>query len=82
MRASSVVYGPPLGTFSHSYKESHTMLTPEDYLRAGVTEARRDGELLGERRLLEIVANFKCDDPRRRSPMACGTPRPPAPTAA
>ncbi len=58
----AVVYGPPLGTFSHSYKESHTMLTPEDCLvlyTDGVTEARRDGELLGERRLLEIVEGLR-----------------------
>jgi PAS domain S-box-containing protein len=58
----AVVYGPPLGTFSHPYKESHAMLTLEDYLvlyTDGVTEARRDGELLGERRLLEIVEGLR-----------------------
>ena len=38
------------------------MLTLEDYLvlyTDGVTEARRDGELLGERRLLEIVEGLR-----------------------
>jgi len=38
------------------------MLTLEDYLvlyTDGVTEARRDGELLGEQRLLEIVSGLR-----------------------
>ena len=51
-------YGPPLGSFAEPYENAHAMLTLEDYLvlyTDGVTEARHDGELLGERRLLEIV---------------------------
>jgi PAS domain S-box-containing protein len=57
-----VAYGPPLGTFDLPYKESHATLTLEDYLvlyTDGVTEARRGGELFGERRLLEIVAGLR-----------------------
>ena len=44
-----VPFGPPLGTFVTDYANAHVMLTLEDYLvlyTDGVTEARRDGELL------------------------------------
>jgi PAS domain S-box-containing protein len=57
-----VAFGPPLGTFERTYENAHAMLTLEDYLvlyTDGVTEARRDGELLGERRLLEIVEGLR-----------------------
>ena len=58
-RTLDVAFGPPLGTFERPYTNAHAMLTLEDYLvlyTDGVTEARRDGELLGEQRLLEIVS--------------------------
>ena len=57
-----VTFGPPLGSFELPYRESHATLTIEDYLvlyTDGVTEARRDGDLLGERRLAEIVAGLR-----------------------
>ena len=57
-----MTFGPPLGSFERPYANAHTMLTLEDYLvlyTDGVTEARRDGELLGEQRLLEIVAGLR-----------------------
>ena len=61
-RTLDVAFGPPLGTFEHPYTDAHAMLTLEDYLvlfTDGVTEARRDGELLGEQRLLEIVSALR-----------------------
>ena len=61
-RTLEVAFGPPLGTFERPYANAHAMLTLEDYLvlyTDGVTEARHDGELLGERRLLEIVAGLR-----------------------
>ncbi len=60
-----MTFGPPLGSFAEPYENAHAMLTIEDYLvlyTDGVTEARRGGELLGERRLREI-----CDALRGRS---------------
>ncbi len=62
-RPLSVTFGPPLGSFERPYVNDHAMLTVEDYLvfyTDGVTEARRaDRELLGEQRLLEIVAGLR-----------------------
>ena len=61
-RTLDVAFGPPLGTFERPYANAHAMLTLEDYLvlyTDGVTEARHDGELLGERRLLEIVDGLR-----------------------
>ena len=58
----AVTYGPPLGSFERPYTSSHAMLTLEDYLvlyTDGVTEARRGRELLGERRLVEIVDGLR-----------------------
>jgi len=55
-------FGPPLGSFAEPYENAHVMLTLEDYLvlyTDGVTEARRNGDLLGERRLLELVAGLR-----------------------
>ena len=57
-----MTFGPPLGTFERPYADAHAMLTLDDYLvlyTDGVTEARRGGELLGEQRLLEIVAGLR-----------------------
>ncbi|RPI31014.1 MAG: hypothetical protein EHM52_02370, partial [Actinomycetota bacterium] len=54
--------GPPLGTWEHTYASGHAMLTLEDCLvfyTDGVTEARRDGELFGDERLLETVAGLR-----------------------
>ena len=61
-RPLTVSFGPPLGTFERPYTNAHAMLTLEDYLvlyTDGVTEARRGTELLGEERLLEIVAGLR-----------------------
>ena len=57
-----VRFGPPLGSFVRPYASSHVMLSLDDYLvfyTDGVTEARRDGELLGEQRLVEIVSRLR-----------------------
>ena len=54
--------GLPLGSFEHDYANAHVMLSPEDYLvlyTDGVTEARCDGELFGEPRLLEAVCGLR-----------------------
>jgi hypothetical protein len=54
--------GLPLGSFEHEYGNAHVMLSPEDYLvlyTDGVTEARCDGELFGETRLLEAVCGLR-----------------------
>jgi PAS domain S-box-containing protein len=61
-RTLDVAFGPPLGTFERPYTNAHAMLMLEDYLvlyTDGVTEARCGGELLGEGRLLEIVADLR-----------------------
>ena len=61
-RSLDVAFGPPLGSFERPYADAHAMLTLEDYLvlfTDGVTEARRDGDLLGEQRLLEIVSALR-----------------------
>ncbi len=61
-RPLEVAFGPPLGSFERPYAGAHAMLTLEDYLvlyTDGVTEARRDGEMLGERRLLDIVSGLR-----------------------
>ena len=61
-RTLEVTYGPPLGTFERPFANAHAMLTLEDYLvlyTDGVTEARRDGELFGEQRLLEVVTGLR-----------------------
>ena len=58
-RTLDVRYGPPLGAFERPYTNGHAMLTLEDYLvfyTDGVTEARRNGELFGEQRLLRSWA--------------------------
>jgi PAS domain S-box-containing protein len=61
-RPLEVAFGPPLGSFTHDYVNAQTMLTLEDYLvlyTDGVTEARRGRELLGEARLVEVVAELR-----------------------
>jgi PAS domain S-box-containing protein len=61
-RPLDVTFGPPLGTFRRTYEDAQAVLTPRDYLvlyTDGVTEARRDGEFLGERRLLEILEGLR-----------------------
>ena len=60
--ALNVRFGPPLGSFVRPYASGHVMLTVDDYLvfyTDGVTEARHDGELLGEQRLTEIVSGLR-----------------------
>jgi sigma-B regulation protein RsbU (phosphoserine phosphatase) len=55
-------FGPPLGIWERTYASAHAMLTLEDCLvfyTDGVTEARRDGELFDEGRLLETVAGLR-----------------------
>lgn len=57
-RLFDVDWGLPLGTFREHYLVRHVELTPGDCLvfyTDGVTEARRGGELFGERRLLEAL---------------------------
>ena len=57
-RPLDVSFGLPLGLFGRPYTNGHAILTPDDYLvlyTDGVTEARRDGEMFGEKRLLETV---------------------------
>jgi serine phosphatase RsbU (regulator of sigma subunit) len=51
-------YGPLLGLFEASYQARAFTLLPDATLvfyTDGLTEARRDGELFGERRLLEAL---------------------------
>jgi phosphoserine phosphatase RsbU/P len=55
-------FGSPLGSFPADYHASHLTLTPEDYLvlyTDGLTEARQDGELFGEDRLLLAVESLR-----------------------
>jgi sigma-B regulation protein RsbU (phosphoserine phosphatase) len=61
-RPLAMRFGPPLGTFERSYESAYSTLTLDDYLvlyTDGVTEARRAGELYGERRLVEAVAHLR-----------------------
>ncbi len=51
-------YGPPLGTFESTYDVREFDLMPGEALLLytdGLTDARRDGELFGERRLLDAA---------------------------
>ena len=60
-RLLHVPFGPPLGTVPSEYATSHVVLTLDDYLvlyTDGVIEARSDGELFGERRLVEAAAGL------------------------
>jgi len=61
-RSLDVAFGPPLGSFVRPYTEARAALEPGDYLvfyTDGVSEARRDGELLGEQGLLKIVDGLR-----------------------
>ena len=61
-RSLDVSFGPPLGTFTTDYLSAQTRLTADDYLvlyTDGVTEARRDGAMYGEKRLVEAVAGLR-----------------------
>jgi len=60
--------GPPLGTFTFEFDELHTALEPGDVIvlyTDGLIEARRDGELFGEQRLLEAAGALDGGDPQR-----------------
>jgi PAS domain S-box-containing protein len=55
-------FGPPLGTWEHTYASAHALLAQEDCLvfyTDGVSEARRGGEFFDEGRLLETVAGLR-----------------------
>ena len=61
-RPLAVRFGPPLGSFMHGYEGARTTLTLDDCLvlyTDGITEARRNGELYGERRLVDAVADLR-----------------------
>ena len=61
-RSLDVAFGPPLGSFERPYANAHAMLTLEDYLvlyTDGVTEARREGKMYGETRLVETIAGLR-----------------------
>jgi serine phosphatase RsbU (regulator of sigma subunit) len=61
-RTLEVPFCPPLGSFECAHSGAHAVLALEDYLvfyTDGVTEARHDGELFGERRLLEVVSSLR-----------------------
>ncbi len=56
-----------LGAFNADYLDSHLTLAPGDCLvfyTDGVTEARRDGEMFGEARLLKVVAKLRDRTPQ------------------
>jgi len=60
-------FGAPLGAFEESsYTMTHLALTPGDALvlyTDGVTEARRNGELFNEARLLSVMRSIPSEDP-------------------
>jgi sigma-B regulation protein RsbU (phosphoserine phosphatase) len=60
-------FGPPLGAFEESsYTMAHHTLAPGDALvlyTDGVTEARRNGELFNEARLLSVMRSVSDTDP-------------------
>ncbi len=61
-RTLDVKFGPPLGSFEWPYTNAHAKLTLEDYLvlyTDGVTEARRESELFGEERLLQVLSGLR-----------------------
>ena len=61
-RPLKVTFGLPLGSFEGPYPSGHATLAIDEYLvfyTDGVTEARRDAELLGEKRLLEAVTSLR-----------------------
>ena len=55
-------YGPPLGSFAADYTSCKAELAQGDYLvlyTDGVTEARRSGQMFGERRLAETLGALR-----------------------
>jgi GAF domain-containing protein len=61
-RPLDVTFGPPLGSFERPYTNANAMLTLDSYLvlyTDGVTEARQGAELLGEKRLIEVVCALR-----------------------
>jgi PAS domain S-box-containing protein len=61
-------FGPPLGTFDWEYGETSFMLQPGDVLLAytdGVSEARRDGELFGQDRIMAVTRALNGEPPGR-----------------
>lgn len=61
-------FGLPLGMFVQHYPVCQTVLAPGDCLvfyTDGITEARRNGELLGDQRLLSIVRGLDGNHPEQ-----------------
>ena len=61
-RALGLQFGPPLGALPSEYATDHIVLTLDDYLvlyTDGVTESRRDDELFGEARLVQVTASLR-----------------------
>jgi chemotaxis methyl-accepting protein methylase/PAS domain-containing protein len=60
------LYGPPLGAFETDYQVRSLGLAPGEALvlyTDGATEARRDGELFGEQRLIDTVCSATDNSP-------------------
>ena len=77
------IHGVPLGSLEWDYVDGHVTLALDDYLvlyTDGVTEARRDGELFDEERLIATVCRLR-QSAARRWPRACSTPSPASPAS-
>ena len=62
------LYGPPLGSFDAKFSATQFALAPGESLvlyTDGLTEARRDGALFGEERLLEVLASAPDVSPQK-----------------
>ncbi len=62
-----IVQGVALGFLASDYVDGHTMLALGDYLvfyTDGVTEARRDGELFEEERLVAAICRLRHEPPQ------------------
>ncbi len=67
-RTVEPVHGLPLGALEQGYKNTDFALAPGEALvlyTDGVTDARRDGELFGERRLLEVLGGAQDREPQQ-----------------